>query len=149
MWVNSASPAVTFLEGLPKLKAGNGTVLRLQVVIESSGGVAEVEWMVAGEVAREGLRYRIDTTSQSYSNNLFNLTSTLDIRRFSDADTNSEVMALASLQNATDNSTTQIIKLREFTIMSCYNNGEKLFYTGGYSEMKGTTSLFKALSASC
>lgn len=91
----------------------NMSVVRLHVRVQASRGVADVSWMVKGEEVLSGARYVIET--DTVPNNI--TLSTLVISEISDADTSSEVTAIASLRNKTeDSSTTQLIRVRKFKV---------------------------------
>ncbi len=84
-----------------------------------------MEWRVGDETATNGRRYRIETSYTDYPNNLSNLSSVLEIRQISDADTFTVVTAIASLQNATMSNSTRIVILREFRVQ--HSKDEDLF----------------------
>lgn len=94
----------------------NMSVVRLHVRVLASGGVANISWMVRGEVVSSGqARYVIETDTSTGPSNV--TLSTLAISGVSDADTSSVVTAIASLRNKTeDSSTTQLIRVREFKV---------------------------------
>ena len=104
--------AVSFLLPLKPAMVTNMSMVRLHVRAQASGGVAHVSWMVRGKEVSSGARYVIYTDPGPHNTTF----STLAISGVSDADTRSEVTAIASFRNKTDFSTTQLIRVRKFKV---------------------------------